>query len=77
MTDSYTKPYQTRDGTRIAGSAAREARIKDKGGVDHIANKNYMRAYVDGYQACKEDTAERVDRLEARMTELERGRNRA
>jgi hypothetical protein len=77
MTDSYTRPYQTRDGKRIAGSAAREARIEDEGGVDRIANKNYMRGYVDGYQACKEDTAEREDRLEARVTELERGRHRA
>jgi hypothetical protein len=77
MTDSYTSPYQARDGMRIAGSAVREARTKDEGGVDRSASKHYMRACIDGYQACKEDTAERVDRLEARATELERGRNRA
>ena len=74
MADSYTKPYTTAAGVRVAGAPAREARIAAQGGVDRIANRNYMRGYVDGYQDCKEDTAHRMDRIEARVTGLERRR---
>jgi hypothetical protein len=76
MNDSYTRPHTTRDGKRIGGASAREERIKAEGGVDRIKDKAYMRGFVDGYGACQQDNAERMDAVEARVTELEGSRNR-
>lgn len=77
MGDSYTRERRGPDGKRSTGACAREERIKAEGGVDRIKEKEYMRGYVDGYGACRQDAADRLDALEARVTELEGKRSRA
>lgn len=76
MGDSYTKSHTRPDGKRLDGASAREHKIKSEGGVDRIKEKAYMRGFVDGYGACSEDSAERMDALEARVGQLERSRGR-
>lgn len=43
MKDSWCKPYTAANSAKVAGSAAREARIADQGGMDKITTKCEMR----------------------------------
>lgn len=72
MRDTWRKPHTGANGGNVAGAAAREARIADQGGTDQITTKREMRGFASGYRACKEDPADRLDSVEARVDCLEK-----
>jgi len=71
MRDSWCSPYTRSDGTVVSGSAAREARIADQGGMDRITDRREMKGYRKGYLDSSEDTRERLDSMEQRIRDLE------
>lgn len=72
MKDTWCKPYTAANGAKVAGAAAREARIADQGGMDKITTKREMRGFTSGYKACREDLTDRLDSIEGRVDCLER-----
>jgi len=75
MKDSWCRPYKTAAGLPVHGGAAREARIADRGGMDRILDRQELRGFKSGYQAGREDLADRVESLEARLARVERNRS--
>lgn len=78
MNDSWCRPCTAEDGKRLSGSAAREKRIKDRGGMDRILDEREMRGYRsgygDGYRDARDEIEKQVEASEKRVSRAEKER---